>query len=72
MPGVQLRSGSQFGLVFRGGTLLAIPPGTATIQVTSNLRRADCAHLPSIAQIFYTGPTMDLRKINRDKLHVNF
>ena len=53
MPGVELGPGSKLALVDGFGPLFLVPPGTAAIQVGSNIRGADNGHGESIAQIFY-------------------
>jgi hypothetical protein len=45
-------AGGEFSLVRRFDTLPAIPPGAATIEIGSNIRRTDDRHGTSIAQIF--------------------
>lgn len=53
MPPVKIGSSCQLGLILRGHSGFAIPPGAAAIQITAYFRRADRAHGASIAQIFY-------------------
>jgi len=58
---VKLGPGGELNLILRLESLLAIPPGAATVKVTSNVRGADDRHnfsppsfvrKISIAQIF--------------------
>jgi hypothetical protein len=44
MLAVEFSSGCEFSLVLGFETLLAIPPGTAAIEVIPNVRRADDWH----------------------------
>src|SRR5829696_1182091 len=41
---VEFSPGGEFNLIFRFDPLFAIPPGTATVQITSNVRGADNRH----------------------------
>jgi len=55
MLAMDLGPGGHFSLILGGNSLLVIPPGTATVEIISNVRRAGDGHgfRQSIAQIFY-------------------
>jgi hypothetical protein len=61
MLAVDFGPGGKFGLILRLEALFFIPPGAATVEIISNVRRADDSHFSplspevrtsSIAQIF--------------------
>ena len=53
MLSVEFGPGGEFRLVLRFNPVLAVTPGAATIQITSDVRSANDGHGQSIAQIFY-------------------
>ena len=44
MLAVDLGPGGKLGLILRFESLLAVPPGAATVEIVSNVRRADNGH----------------------------